>query len=45
MNKLLNDRFQIIKKIGQGGMGTVWLAEDSLLDSRKVAIKVLSSKR
>ena len=44
MDNLLNDRFRIIRKIGQGGMGTVWLAEDILLDFRIVAIKVLSSK-
>lgn len=44
MENLLNDRFRIIKKLGQGGMGTVWLAEDSLLDFRNVAIKVLSPK-
>lgn len=44
MDKILNDRFRIIRKIGEGGMGSVWLAEDNLLDFRKVAIKVLTSK-
>ena len=33
--------FNIISKIGQGGMGTVYLAEDRRLD-RKLAIKFVS---
>jgi serine/threonine-protein kinase len=33
-------RYQILRPIGQGGMGTVYLAEDPLL-KRRVAIKVI----
>ncbi len=33
-------QFEIVKKIGEGGMGEVWLAEDTLLE-RKVVLKFL----
>ena len=36
----INDRYEIIKSIGEGGMANVYLAEDIILN-RKVAIKVL----
>ena len=36
----VNERYEIIKTIGEGGMANVYLANDTILD-RKVAIKVL----
>ena len=36
----INERYEIVKSIGEGGMANVYLAQDSILD-RKVAIKVL----
>ena len=37
---MINDRYEIIKSIGEGGMANVYLAKDTFLD-RKVAVKVL----
>ncbi len=39
----LDTRYELIRKIGQGGLGTVWLAHDHQL-KRNVAIKELNSK-
>ena len=36
----INDRYEVIRSIGEGGMANVYLANDTILD-RKVAIKVL----
>ena len=38
--ELVNDRYEIEKLIGEGGMANVYLAKDTILD-RKVAVKVL----
>lgn len=37
---MINERYEIIKSIGEGGMANVYLAKDTILD-RDVAIKVL----
>src|SRR5689334_22496413 len=36
---LLVDRYKIVKRIGGGGMGSVYLAEDQNLANRPVAVK------
>ena len=38
--QLINDRYEIIRAIGEGGMANVYLAKDTILD-RKVAVKTL----
>ena len=40
MGQKINDRYEIVKSIGEGGMANVYLANDTILD-RKVAVKVL----
>lgn len=41
MDNLLLGRYKFLKKLGQGGMGQVLMAHDTVLD-RKVAIKILT---
>jgi len=40
---LLAGRYQLLKRIGQGGMGAVYKAADTHLNNRPVAIKEMSS--
>lgn len=39
--RVLNSKFSLIRKIGEGGLGTVWLARDEKL-KRNVAIKEMN---
>jgi len=40
LSSALADRYQILSRLGEGGMATIYLAED-LKHKRQVAVKVL----
>src|SRR5215471_9629475 len=41
IGRVLSERYRILRRVGQGGMGTVYQAQHALID-KKVALKVLS---
>ena len=38
---LMMDRFRLVERLGRGGLGSVWLAEDVQLNNEHVACKIL----
>ncbi|HEY7372697.1 MAG TPA: serine/threonine-protein kinase [Polyangia bacterium] len=40
IGKVLSDRYRIVRKIGEGGMGAVYQAEHALIE-KKIALKIL----
>ena len=43
IGRVFDNRYEVISKLGSGGMADVYLADDRLLD-RQVALKILSSR-
>jgi eukaryotic-like serine/threonine-protein kinase len=41
--KIVADRYRLLEEIGEGGMGTVWVAEQTQPVRRRVAIKLIKS--
>jgi len=40
IGKVLSERYRIVRKVGEGGMGAVYQAEHALIE-KKIALKIL----
>ncbi|QZH74832.1 MAG: protein kinase [Erythrobacter sp.] len=43
--RVLNNNYRLLKRIGEGGMGSVWLAENIFMEEDHVAIKVIRTEQ
>jgi len=43
--EIINNRYRILRKLGQGGMGSVFLVEDTLENNKKIALKTIQAEQ
>ena len=43
--RVINNRYRVIKTLGEGGMGQVFLVEDTLQENNRLALKTISTKK
>jgi serine/threonine protein kinase/Tfp pilus assembly protein PilF len=41
----INNRYRVIRKLGEGGMGSVYLVEDSSENNKRIALKTIKSDK